>query len=408
MRGVMKTADLIPLILIELSLGDKYGFELSKEIEDKSNQQIQIKQPTLYTILKKLEKSKFISSYWQDSEIGGKRHYYKITDNGRAQLSTLPSFDQCLNAILSEEQENMDEPLAVENEKVTVQMQEINQPYQSTTPSVGQETSDEGFVSIMDLIADSAPQKETIIPADELFKSENIDNQTEIEINKSNTSLLKNSKMQEVEKFAENKGVSNFVEKKPMPKPTLNMEDLVESNYSAPTSNADYVFADVKYVDYQDFKTKKSYIHAKKLAKFSIFKSLICTLYTLLIMTLCLSVTSRFSGSGLFYSMLAITFVSLIAYVAVTIKTNENLRLKIQNNTYNPKFKLRLIWCAILTMAIMIISIIMGVLAVKGTSTGVFAVQNFSNIYAPILLISGVWIDLLCAYLFYKIANKKS
>ena len=71
----MKTADLIPLILIELAGGDKYGFELTKAIEDKSNQQIQIKQPTLYTVLKKLEKSKFISSYWEDSEIGGKRHY---------------------------------------------------------------------------------------------------------------------------------------------------------------------------------------------------------------------------------------------------------------------------------------------------------------------------------------------
>ena len=105
----MKTADLIPLILHELNDGDKYGFELTKEIEDKSNQQIQIKQPTLYTVLKKLEKSKFITSYWQDSEIGGKRHYYKITDNGKAQLQTLPSFDESLNAILLDDSQNEEE-----------------------------------------------------------------------------------------------------------------------------------------------------------------------------------------------------------------------------------------------------------------------------------------------------------
>ena len=78
----MKTADLIPLILLELNECDKYGFELTKSIENKSHGKIIIKQPTLYTILKKLEKTKFITSYWQDSEIGGKRHYYKITDNG--------------------------------------------------------------------------------------------------------------------------------------------------------------------------------------------------------------------------------------------------------------------------------------------------------------------------------------
>ena len=70
----MKTVDLIPFILLELNEQDQYGLELTKAIEEKSNGQIVIKQPTLYTILKKLEKSKFISSYWQDSEIGGKRH----------------------------------------------------------------------------------------------------------------------------------------------------------------------------------------------------------------------------------------------------------------------------------------------------------------------------------------------
>ena len=46
----MKTTDLIPLILYELGEGDKYGFELSKSIENLSNGKIVIKQATLYTI----------------------------------------------------------------------------------------------------------------------------------------------------------------------------------------------------------------------------------------------------------------------------------------------------------------------------------------------------------------------
>jgi len=77
----MKTTDLIPLILLELKGEDKYGLEITKSIEKRSSSRIKIKQHTLYTILKKLEKSKFITSYWLDSAIGGKRHYYKITQN---------------------------------------------------------------------------------------------------------------------------------------------------------------------------------------------------------------------------------------------------------------------------------------------------------------------------------------
>ncbi len=50
----MRTVDLIPFILIELKDGDKYGIELSKNIESKFNGEIEIKQPTLYTVLKKL------------------------------------------------------------------------------------------------------------------------------------------------------------------------------------------------------------------------------------------------------------------------------------------------------------------------------------------------------------------
>ena len=98
----MKTTDLIPLILYQLSNSDKYGYEIVKEIEDASNGIISIKQPTLYSLLKKLEHGKFISSYWQDSEIGGKRHYYKLTDNGKAQLDTYPAYEHIIKEICNE------------------------------------------------------------------------------------------------------------------------------------------------------------------------------------------------------------------------------------------------------------------------------------------------------------------
>ena len=71
------------IILKSLYHGDKYGLEIIQEIEDKSNGSYELKQPTLYSCLKRLEAQGLISSYWEDSEIGGKRHYYKLTEQGK-------------------------------------------------------------------------------------------------------------------------------------------------------------------------------------------------------------------------------------------------------------------------------------------------------------------------------------
>lgn len=67
---------------------DKYGYEIMKEIEDKSNSQYVLKQATLYNQLKRLEKQGLVSSYDGDPDDtgGGKRRYYTLTPEGRAYL----------------------------------------------------------------------------------------------------------------------------------------------------------------------------------------------------------------------------------------------------------------------------------------------------------------------------------
>lgn len=65
---------------------DMYGLDIIKEVEAKSNGTYELKQPTLYSCLKRLENQELISSYWVDSDIGGRRHYYKLTDKGRETL----------------------------------------------------------------------------------------------------------------------------------------------------------------------------------------------------------------------------------------------------------------------------------------------------------------------------------
>jgi len=70
------------IILESLYSGEKYGYEIIKEVEEKTNGKIKLKQPSLYSSLKRFEAKNYIKSYWADSDIGGKRHYYSLTDDG--------------------------------------------------------------------------------------------------------------------------------------------------------------------------------------------------------------------------------------------------------------------------------------------------------------------------------------
>jgi len=64
------------IILKALDSRDKYGYEIIKDIEIISNGKLILKQPSLYSCLRRMEEQNLITSYWQDSDIGGKRHYY--------------------------------------------------------------------------------------------------------------------------------------------------------------------------------------------------------------------------------------------------------------------------------------------------------------------------------------------
>ena len=73
------------IILGSLWSQDRYGYDILKEIETKSEGQYKLKQPTLYNQLKRLEKQGLISSYDGDPDDtgGGRRRYYSLTAEGR-------------------------------------------------------------------------------------------------------------------------------------------------------------------------------------------------------------------------------------------------------------------------------------------------------------------------------------
>jgi len=70
------------IILRVLCEGDSYGYEIIKSIFKNSNGNYELKEPSLYTSLKRLEYQKLIESYWGDESQGGRRKYYKVTIDG--------------------------------------------------------------------------------------------------------------------------------------------------------------------------------------------------------------------------------------------------------------------------------------------------------------------------------------
>lgn len=75
------------LILSLLHKRDMYGYELGKFVREKSEEQFEIKEGTLYLALKRLEKCDWITSYWGDEQgPGGRRKYYKLTSLGQVGL----------------------------------------------------------------------------------------------------------------------------------------------------------------------------------------------------------------------------------------------------------------------------------------------------------------------------------
>ena len=71
------------IILASLKEQDSYGYLINKEIMAKTDSQMELKDATLYSAFRRLEKDGLVSTYWGDEEVGARRRYYSITDKGR-------------------------------------------------------------------------------------------------------------------------------------------------------------------------------------------------------------------------------------------------------------------------------------------------------------------------------------
>ncbi len=70
------------IILSLLLEGDSYGYEISKNIRQITDEQYIMKETTLYSAFNRLEKNGYIESYYGEETQGKRRTYFKITPSG--------------------------------------------------------------------------------------------------------------------------------------------------------------------------------------------------------------------------------------------------------------------------------------------------------------------------------------
>ncbi|MFT9847088.1 PadR family transcriptional regulator [Aneurinibacillus sp. REN35] len=79
---------------------DNYGYSIIKEIFRKSGETFELKEPTLYSSLRRLESQRLVESYWGEQTQGGRRKYYRITESGReVYIQNLQNWEAARNLI---------------------------------------------------------------------------------------------------------------------------------------------------------------------------------------------------------------------------------------------------------------------------------------------------------------------
>jgi PadR family transcriptional regulator PadR len=66
-----------------------YGFEIAKQIGERTEGALQFTLASLYPLLYEMEKRGWVEGRWQTNQAGRDRRYYRLTTIGRRQLAPL-------------------------------------------------------------------------------------------------------------------------------------------------------------------------------------------------------------------------------------------------------------------------------------------------------------------------------
>lgn len=75
------------LLLCLLDEAPRYGYQLVKELESRSQGYFRFKEGTLYPALHRLERAGLIEGRWENVTSGRLRRYYHITEKGKLRLA---------------------------------------------------------------------------------------------------------------------------------------------------------------------------------------------------------------------------------------------------------------------------------------------------------------------------------
>ncbi len=89
-----------PIVLAILSEGDSYGYAIIKRVQELSGGRLEWTDGMLYPVLHRLERLGYIKARWEEADSGRRRKYYRITAQGRAQLSEERKQWQAVDATL--------------------------------------------------------------------------------------------------------------------------------------------------------------------------------------------------------------------------------------------------------------------------------------------------------------------
>ena len=80
-------ASATPLVLAILTEGESYGYAILGRVSELSGGQLRWTDGMLYPLLHRLERLGHVETRWRTSEVGRRRKYYRITGQGRRQLT---------------------------------------------------------------------------------------------------------------------------------------------------------------------------------------------------------------------------------------------------------------------------------------------------------------------------------
>jgi DNA-binding PadR family transcriptional regulator len=80
-------ASATPLVLGILAEGESYGYAILKQVNELSGGQLEWTDGLLYPLLHRLERLGHVESSWHSPAGERRRKYYRITDQGRAELA---------------------------------------------------------------------------------------------------------------------------------------------------------------------------------------------------------------------------------------------------------------------------------------------------------------------------------